>query len=123
MATKKEDKIILKQFSDKSSHFWVGTLHYSLNEQNEIIWHAGGIDSEEYRTILKNFIKRNKKTYQERIIMSHIEYNEVIPFGKYFNKTVSQVFEEDKSYLIWMKDKYDFGGNIKLKEQIIEILK
>lgn len=61
-----EDKITVKQFKDSSSNFWVENIHYHLNENNEIIFCAGGIDYETKREILQAYIKRNKKTFKAR---------------------------------------------------------
>lgn len=67
MAKSKEDKIIVRQFREGSSDFWVGNCHYNLNKDNEIVWCSGGIDSEELRAVLLSFIRRNRKSYVPRI--------------------------------------------------------
>jgi len=63
---RKKKEIIVKQFKDGSSNFWVDGSHYSLNEDNSISFCAGGIDTEEKRIELESFIKRNKKQYKSR---------------------------------------------------------
>lgn len=121
-------KIVIRQFREGSSDFWVDTVHYNLNKDGEIMFCAGGIDSEDKREALKSFIKRNKKVFKKReeSSLSKIEkeYNEVITFGKYINEKVQDIFYKDKKYLIWMRDSYSFSLAQKtLKEQITEILK
>lgn len=46
-------------------------------------------------------------------------------FGKYTDKTVEQVYKENKNYLAWMYDKFDFQGTkmLNLKNEIKSILK
>ena len=51
------------------------------------------------------------------------KYLEMLKSGKYQNKTVSEVFDLEKKYLIWMRDKYNFGAQKELERQITEILK
>lgn len=122
MSSKKEDKIIIKQFRDSSSNFWVDNIHYHLNEQNEIVFCAGGIDSEDKREVLRQYIRRNKKTFKPREIVQEITYKEVFRFGKYINKTLMEF--EDKAYLKWCIKNYNFKENeIVLKEEIIKYLK
>ncbi len=129
MAAKKdktEEKVIIKQFRDSSSNWFVDGAHYHLNETNEIILCAGGIWDESKVEVLKAYIKRNKKTYQPREISPYIsqkEYLELIPAGKYKDKTVQDIFYSDINYLKWMLKEYNFGERVRLKEQITEILK
>lgn len=124
----KEDKINVKQFREGSSDFWVGNCHYNLNKDNEIIFCSGGIDSEELRNVLLSFIRRNRKSFKERIpnIFENEpkEYKAVFTFGKHINKSVEEVKAIDKRWLIWCRDNYSFSSAQKeLKQQIEEILK
>ena len=121
----KEDKTIFKRFRDKSSHFWVDNLHLFLDENNEIQFGAGGILTEDIKTSFEAYIKRNKVKYtpREKSLESPVEYLETLKSGKYQNKTVSEVFEADKNYLIWMLNNYNFCAQKELEKQIKEILK
>jgi hypothetical protein len=128
MKTDKNDKIVIKQFRDGSSNFWVDTVHYSLTQEGTIIFCAGGLDKEELRDVLNAYIKRNKKVFKDRSesIFNTVEkeYKEVLNFGKFSGKTVQDIFYEDKKYLQWMLKNYNFThSQSKLKEQITEILK
>lgn len=119
-----EEKIIIRQFRDKSSHFWVDYSHFMLNEQNEIVWCAGESPNESKLEALTKYIKNNKKKYAPREIVVLKEYNEIVTFGKHSQKTVQFVYDTDKSWLKWCRDNYNFSSAQKeLKEQIIEILK
>lgn len=87
---------------------------------------GGGIELTVETEFLKDFIRRNKKSYKEREISPYVnpkEYLEVFNFGKYSSKTVQYVFDQDKGYLKWILKNMDFGGKEKLKEEIINILK
>lgn len=122
--SKTQDKVIIKQFKDSSSNWFVNYAHYALLENGEIQWCAGETDKEELREALKSYIKRNKKVFISRQKSEVKEYNEVISIGEYKGKTVSQVFFENKKFLLWMLEKYSFkAGEEKLKQEIIEILK
>lgn len=129
MAKKKEteEKIQIRQFKDKSGHFWVNFSHFYLNENNELLWASGESDNKEYRDYLESYIKRNKKTYQSREISPYInqkEYLEVVAFGKHSGKNVQTIFNEDAGWLKWCRDKYSFSSSQeKLKQEITEILK
>lgn len=124
MVTKKENKLVVRQFKDKSSNFFVDYAHYHLNQNNELQWCAGESDSEDKRTVLMAYIKRNKKTYAPREIVVQIDYNEILPSGKYQGKSVSEVKDLDKKYLIWLRDNFNFSpAQEKLKQEIINILK
>ena len=75
-----------------------------------------------------SYIKRNKKRFilrQPSILENEPkEYLEKIGNGKYAHLSVSEVFLQDKQYLKWMLDKYNFSSaQEKLKQQITEILK
>jgi hypothetical protein len=125
---KKSSEILIKQFKDKSSHWWVKDAHYYLDADNEVKWAAGETDKEELRTALIDYIKRNKKAYvpREKGILEKEPrvFDEIIPVGKLKDKTVQQAFIEDKKYLSWMRDNFNFNSaQEKLKQQIIEILK
>lgn len=123
MAKAKEDKISVKQFREGSSDFWVGNCHYNLNKDNEIVWCSGGIDSEELRTVLLSFIRRNKKEYKERIPnifdTEEKEYS-IVNFGKMSGKTTQMIVGEDKRYARWL---YDNTADKKVKEELKELLK
>lgn len=126
MVAKKEAKVEIKQFRDKSSHWWCNMKHYYLNENNELIFAGGGIEITSETDFLKDFIRRNKKTYKEREVSPYInpkEYLEVFNFGKHSTKTVQYVFDNDKGYLKWILKNFDFAGKEKLKQEIINILK
>ena len=119
-----EEKIIIRQFRDKSSHFWVDHSHFMLNEQNEIVWCAGESPNESKLEALTKYIKNNNKKYAPREIVVLKEYNEIVTFGKHSHKTVQFVYDTDKQWLKWCRDNYNFSSAQKeLKEQIIEILK
>lgn len=119
-----ESKIIIRNFKDKSSNFWVDYSHFMLNEHNEIVWCAGETSDQAKLEALTKYIKNNKKKYVPREIIVLKEYNEVITFGKYSQKTVQFVYDNDRQWLKWCRDNYNFSSAQKeLKEQIIQILK
>ena len=124
MKKETEDKIVIKQFKDGSSHFWSNYAHYFLNENNELIWCSGETDKEELRNAVLSFIRRNKKSYKERPHSEVLKgYLEIINFGKYINKSVQEVFHLDSKYLQWMYKEYSFSSSQeKLKQEIKEIL-
>lgn len=121
---KTEDKLTVKQFRDNSSNFWVDNKHYYLSEDNELHLAAGGINTDEVRAALLAYIKRNKKTHIPRKkIEPEKEYLEIITFGKHTGKTVQEVFTIEKSYLVWIKNNYNFSlAQENLKKEITEIL-
>lgn len=128
MAAKKEEKekIIVINFRDKSSNWWVNSKHYCLNDKNEIVFIGGGIEITAETDFLRDFIKRNKKTFKEREISPYInqkEYLEIITFGKYQGRSVQYVFDEDRKYLGWILKNVDLAGKEKLKQEITDILK
>lgn len=127
MAIKKqvEDKTTFRRFRDKSSHFWVDNLHLYIDENNEIKFGAGGILTEAIKVSFEAYVKRNKVKYIPRAkpVEAAVEYLETLKSGKFINKTVSEVFELDNKYLIWMRDSYNFGAQEELEKQIKEILK
>lgn len=55
----KEDKIIVKQFSDKSQNWWVGYKHYKLINGIPTLC-AGGIEDERELEHFKKYLKRKK---------------------------------------------------------------
>lgn len=47
----------------------------------------------------------------------------VIPFGKYKEKTIEQIYEIDKGYLVWIYENVDFQGRIRyIKQEIAKTL-
>ena len=128
MKNLEKDKIVVRQFKDGSSNFWCDGVHYSLNENGDLVFCSGGIDTEERREYMFSYIKRNKKKFipREPSILENEpkEYLEKIGNGKYAHLSVSEVFLQDKQYLKWMLDKYSFSSaQENLKQQITEILK
>lgn len=119
-----EEKIQIKQFKDSSSNFWISGKHYHLNKNNEIVLCAGGNAEGSEIELLRVYIKRNGKKHVPREIIAQIQYNEILLSGKYQSKTVSEVKDIDRKYLIWMRDNYSYSATQeKLKQQIINILK
>ena len=128
MPPKKEDKITLKQFKDKSSFWWLNNKVYHLNENNSVVFICGGERDEEEIKYLEEFCKRNKKQFKERepniFENEPKEYKAVFTFGKHINKSVEEVKCLDKRWLTWCRDNFKFSSAQKeLKEQIEEILK
>lgn len=122
LVAKKEykEKITVVNFKDKSSSWWVNNKHYTLTEDNQILFVAGGLEIEAETEFLRQFIKRNKKTFTPREKVSVIEYFEVIDFGIHKGRKVDEI---EKKYLNWMIKNYNFAGKEKLKAEIIDILK
>jgi len=118
-----EEKITIKNFKDKSSNWFVDGVHYHLNELGDIIFCAGGIDSEERREALKTFIKKNKKCFvpREKSIFEQeeVEYS-TIGFGKYSKETTLSLVNIDKRYASWL---YENSANKKIKEELKILLK
>lgn len=126
MAAKKEEKekVTVINFRDKSSNWWVNNKHYTLTEVNQILFVAGGLEIEAETEFLRQFIKRNKKSFIPREKVAVIEYFEKFTFGKYINQKVDYVKDLDRKYLVWCRDNYQFKiGEEKLKSEIISILK
>jgi len=130
MATKKsaEEKLKIKQFRDSSSNWWLNSKHYHLNEENKIIFIAGGIPTKDEIEFLEEFCKRNKKVFKDRepsiFENEPKEYKAVFTFGKYINKSVEEVKAIDVKWLKWCRDNFQFSlAQKELKEQIEEILK
>ena len=123
MAKAKEDKINIKQFREGSSDFWVGNCHYNLNKDNEIVWCSGGIDSEELRTVLLSFIRRNKKIYIKRspsIFDSEPREWSELTFGKFKGQRLDVIKDTEPKYLKWLILN---SADKKLTEEIKELLK
>ena len=120
---KEKDKIVIKQFRDGSSNFWVNNHHYHLNEKGEIVHCAGGIDNEELRDYLIAFIRRDKKTFKKRVAnifeTEEKEYT-TVTFGKMSGKTTQIIVGEDKRYARWL---YENTTDKKIKEELKELLK
>lgn len=124
---KKEDgeKIQIKNFKDGSSNYWVNNHHYNLNENGEIIYCAGGIDTEELREALKAYIKRNKKVFKPReVVAENRVYEALIPVGRHKGKLSYETFLEDPKWTLWLYENYTFkAGEEKLKEELKELLR
>ncbi len=58
----KETEIAIRKFKNSNNDWWVGYLHFTLLNQN-ITFVAGGIPTEEHFTKLKQYLKRNKITF------------------------------------------------------------
>jgi hypothetical protein len=125
----KEDKLEVRNFKDGSSNWWVGGVHYYLDENNDLQFASGGIDNEESRTVIRDFIKRNKKVFKPRepsIFESEEKVYSALSFGKYANtgKRLDEIKDLDRSYLPWLLKNYTFKvGEEKLKQEIKELLK
>jgi len=118
-----ESKIVIKQFLDKSSNFWVDYSHYLLNKDNKIVWCAGESDSETKRTVLTDYIKRNKKQFkprEESILNKEEKVYTTLNFGKYSGKNLTEIKDLDRKYLLWLKKE---TKDDKLREEIISALK
>ena len=123
MKKQTEDKISIKIFKDRSSHFWVDNHHYFLNEDNEIQYSCGGIDKEEYREALSAYCKRNKVSFVPRekslFETEEKEYTK-IGFGKYSQMTTMELIATDKKYASWL---YKNCLDNKIKTELKELLK
>jgi hypothetical protein len=117
------EKINVKQFKSGESSFWVNHAHYSLNEQGEIIWHAGETDKEELRDYLQSFIKRNKKIYVKPpsniFEQEEIGYSKVT-FGKFSGMSTMEIVATDKGYSKWL---YENTTDKNIKEELKQLLK
>ena len=125
MAVKKsaEEKLKPRQFKDDSSSWWLNAKHYHLNENNEIVFIAGGLSDEKEIELLKEFCKRNKKQYKERepsIFDTEEKEYSIVNFGKMSGKTTQFIVGEDKRYARWL---YDNSADKKIKEELTELLK
>jgi UDP-N-acetylmuramoylalanine-D-glutamate ligase len=98
----KEDKILIRQFKDKSSNFFVNNTHYNLNALGGITFCAGGISSEADIEALQNFIKRNKKTFvasTPNVFSKELKEYSVLNFGIHKNKRLDTLSND---YLKWL---------------------
>lgn len=120
----KTEEIVVRQGKQNLNCYWLNMKAYQMLPNEDVVFAAGGEEDIEETALVKAFIKRNKKAYQKQIITAQIEYNELIPFGKYKNQTLENVRYSDLGYLKWILDKYTFkSGEEKLKQEITEILK
>lgn len=119
----KENKIIIKQFKDSSSNWFVNFAHYHLNQNNEIEWSAGETDKEELREALQSYIKRNKKVYKSReesiFEQQQVEYL-TLTFGKFAGKKLDEIRDIEPSYLKWL---VKTTSDERIKEQLKILLK
>jgi len=120
-----EEKIVIKQFKDGSSNYWVDGKHYYLDKNNEVHFAAGGIDTEELREALRQFIKRNKKVYKPReVVAENRVYEALFSFGKHNGRTTYEVFLDEPKYCLWVWENYTFkSGDEKLKMELKELLR
>ena len=119
----KEDKLKIKRFKDGSSSWWVGIMHYCLNEKNEICFVGGGIDTENHRKILEVYIKRTKSVFipREASLFDQEEKEYItLSFGKHKGFKLNEVKEIEPKYLRWL---YENSAEKDIKEQIKELLK
>lgn len=120
MTSKKEDKIQIKEFRDKSSNWFVNYAHYYLNESNELLWASGESDNEEYRTALESYVKRNKKSFRKReesILDKEEKVYMTLTFGKFSGLKLNELVDQDKRYAGWLfKNTTDESIKIQLKE-------
>jgi hypothetical protein len=118
-----EDKIVIKQFKDSSSNWFVNNKHYHLNEDSLLVFICGGVEDQKETEAIKAFISRNKKTYKERepsiFEIEQKEYS-VISYGKYSGKSTQHIVAEDRRYARWI---YDNTSDRKVKEELKELLK
>jgi len=118
-----KEKIIIRNFKDGSSNFWVDNIHYHLDTMGEIHFCAGGNDKEELREYLKAFIKRNKKVFKERepsiFEQEEIEYSK-ITFGKFSGMSTMEVVATDRGYAKWL---YENSADKNIKEELKTLLK
>ena len=123
MAKAKEDKIVIKQFRDGSSYFWVDNKVYHLNKQNEIEFICGGSIDEKEVEELKSFCKRNRKTFKERepsVFESEPREWSELTFGKFKGQRLDIVKDTEPKYLKWLILN---SADKKLIEEIKELLK
>lgn len=123
-AKKKEtvDKLQVKQFRDSSSNFWYDNVHYHLNQNNELIWCAGGIDTEERKEAVEAFIKRNKKQFcprGESILDKEEKVYITLEFGLNKGKRIDEC---ERKYLQWLLKNFNFAGKENLEKGIKEFL-
>lgn len=124
-AKKKEtvDKLQVKQFRDSSSNFWYDNVHYHLNQNNEVIWCAGGIGTQERKEAVEAFIKRNKKQFrprEESILDKEEKVYITLNFGKFSGLKLNELVDQDKRYASWL---YNNTTDQNIKLQLKELLK
>lgn len=102
--------------------YWYNGKVYQILSDNKILLSAGGAEIEAETEVVRQFVIKNKLSYHKYIIESQIEYSEVLPSGKHKGLTVSELVDKDRQYAIWMRDKYNFGTQEKLKKEIIQCL-
>ena len=123
MKNLEKDKIVVRQFKDGSSNFWCDGVHYSLNENGDLVFCSGGIDTEELRNAVLSFIRRNKKSFKSRpqtvFETEEKEYTK-IGFGKYSQMTTMELVATDKKYSSWL---YKNCSDNKIKMELKELLK
>lgn len=118
----KDSDLKIKRFKDGSSSWWVGNLHYNLNELNEICFIAGGIDTKNHRDVLEKYIKRTKSVFVPRepsIFENEPKEYLTISYGKYNGKPLNEIVDIDKRYAKWLYETAEKG----IKEQLKELLK
>lgn len=123
MATKEEDKIVIKAFRDSSSNWWVGYKHYCLNENNILQFVCGGVENIKETEAIQEFVKRNKKKFirrQQTVFEVEEKEYTTVTFGKMSGKTTQTIVEEDKRYARWL---YDSVTDSKIKMELKELLK
>ena len=120
---KTEDKILIKQFKDGSSFWWVDNKVYHLNENNEVVFICGGLETDKDREAIELFILRNKKKHKEReksiLEQEEIEYTK-ITFGKYSGESTQSLVLTDKRYSNWL---YTNTTDNKIKSELKALLK
>lgn len=122
--TIKETENTVKQGLTNKNCYWINMKAYQMLPNNEIVLSAGGEEIEVETELVKAFCVRNKKTYQNRIITTQIEYNEVVNFGKHNGKSVQFIYDNDRQWLKWCRDNFKFNlTQEKLKQEITDILK
>lgn len=118
-----EDKIIIKQFKDGSSNWFVNHKHYHLNENSLLVFVCGGIEDLKETEYITAYIKRNKKIYIPRaanVFETETKEYSIINYGKYSGRSTQHIVAEDKRYAKWI---YENSRDIKIKEELKELLK
>lgn len=117
----KTETIITRGKSNLNCYWYNGKV-YQMLPNNTILLSGGGVEIEAETEVVRQFINKNKLSYHKYIIKTQIEYNEVLPSGKHKGLTVIELVVQDRQYAIWMRDKYNFGTQEKLKKEITECL-
>lgn len=117
------DKIVIKQFKDGSSFWWVGNKVYHLNQENSVVLICGGKEDEKETEAIKSFILRNKKKYvpreESQLDKEPIEWI-TISFGKFAGKKLDEIKDIEPKYCSWL---YQNVTDTKIKEQLKILLK